>query len=198
MALHSTKISKLPSRGQPGDVFYTVDAKQTYWVCADGSLLCLNDLASGQANAVRTVGPQGEPGAIGPAGPQGLPGERGEKGTPGAEGSIGPKGDKGADGLSGATGKPGRDGRDSIVPGPAGPQGPKGDKGDKGERGDVLILGESELASEVKRLRKEILRQRAAFQAALAQEIEDRGHNTQLSRHMRLCCEAILKRIDLL
>lgn len=189
MALRSIKLSKLPSKGTPGDVFYTVDAKQTYWVCADGTLLCLNDLAAGTAAGVRTVGPQGETGSQGPQGQIGLTGQRGEKGTPGERGPIGPAGKPGADGHNGDRGKEG-------ARGPQGERGEKGDRGDKGDRGEqgprgeILYVGPEEMAAEIKKMRAEIVRQRAAILAGLIDRL-DGIKNAQVKRHLEIHLQSI-------
>src|ERR1039458_7290962 len=95
----------------PGDCYYCRDTKETWWVAADGSVICLNDLSLGISKSTRAYGPQGA------------------AGKNGADSNVpGPKGDKGAAGKNGA---------DSNVPGPKGERGEKGDaiKGEKGDRG---------------------------------------------------------------
>lgn len=189
MALHSVRLSKLPSKGTPGDVFYTVDAKQTYWVCTAGTLLCLNDLAAGTAAGVRTVGPQGETGLQGAQGPIGLTGPRGERGTNGAPGNLGPKGDKGSDGHNGDRGKPGERGPQGER-GEKGDKGDKGDRGERGERGEILYVGPAEMAAEIKKLRAEIVRQRAAILAGLIDRL-DGIKNAQVKRHLEIHLQSI-------
>ncbi len=171
MALRSIKLANLPSKGVPGDVFWTVDAKLTYWVCTDGTLICLNDLAAGAANGIRTVGAQGAQGETGAQGQIGLTGARGEKGTPGSDGATGPAGVDGKSitgpmGPRGETGAPGQ----SIV-GPAGATGATGAQGlmgAKGDRGDVLIPNDSELAAAIITLRQKQARIQAAVLESMA------------------------------
>lgn len=186
--LFSTKVSQLP-KARPGDAAFCTDTKQVFIAVADSSWLDLADLLSGAVPHVRQVGPQGERGDPGSKGDRGDRGERGEHGTPGKQGDTGSKGERGSDGLHGQTGKPGKDGKDSFVPGPCGGKGDKGDRGEPGPRGDVLIVGESELASAVKALRNELLQQRAKVLAALAQELED--SNTYPPGAERLCRMAL-------
>jgi hypothetical protein len=170
------KENRLPSKAQPGDVFYVSATKATYFTVADGTLLNLSDLLAGSVPHVRAVGPAGEKGdsiigATGAAGRDGrdgkdsnIPGPRGETGQPGQT-IIGPKGERGEPGRAG------RDGADSVVPGP------KGDKGDsiigpQGPRGDVLIPDDSELAAAVIALRQKL----ATVQAAFLQGMMDAGN----------------------
>ena len=169
--LLSTKASGLPSKGEPGDVYFVPDQKTFHLVIADGSLINLADLLSAAVPHVRQVGPAGErglQGAPGPAGPQGI---RGEKGTIGGKGEPGAKGEKGADGLPGPAGKDGRDGKASIVPGPPGPRGEKGDRGEKGEPGDITVVGDAELLAAVEKLRG----QKAAVLANIIEKLAAMG-----------------------
>ena len=168
--LISTKLTRLPSKGEAGSVYFTTDSKQVFLALGDGTLFDVADLLSG--NAVRVVGPQGEAGPRGATGVTGTPGPRGEKGTTGARGETGPQGQAGADGLPGVTGKPGADGKDSTVPGPQGPLGLKGPKGDKGDRGDVLYVGPAEIAAAAAELKA----QRAMLHARIDQAVQDAGH----------------------
>ncbi len=164
MAIHSMKNqSQLPSKANPGDVFYVMSnphAPFTYFSVADGSLICLNDLFSGAAAPVRVVGPAGEPGRDGQSvtGPAGRDGKDGRDGTDGQtirgpQGEPGPRGERGIEGHAGRDGRDAVDGKDGAV-GPAGPQGP---------RGDLTIIGDDELYAAVKQLRQEKARAKAAL-----------------------------------
>jgi len=117
---------KLPSKGTPGDGYYTTDGHCFYIAVADGTLLNLADVLSGAAASVRVVGPQGE---------RGLPGPKGDAvvGPPGKDGRDGARGETGAAGktpsrqeiaeiirslsaeLRGEKGEAGPPGRDGIV-----------------------------------------------------------------------------------
>jgi hypothetical protein len=59
--LYSTKSNRLPSKGDPGDVYFATDVKETFIVLGDGRLFSLPVLLSG-AHVVPAVGPKGEPG----------------------------------------------------------------------------------------------------------------------------------------
>src|SRR5579863_8028166 len=158
--LFSTKLHRLPSKATPGDVYFCTDSKDVLIAVGDGTLLNVADLLSGVVPHVRAVGPQGERGETGAVGPQGLPGERGEKGTCGEIGPVGPAGKPGANGHNGDRGKPGECGPQGVR-GETGPRGEKGDRGERGERGEILYVGSEEMAAEIKKLRAEIVRQRA-------------------------------------
>src|SRR5208337_3799877 len=90
----------------------------------------------------------------------------------------------GKDGLPGRDGADGRDG-ESI-------------KGDRGEQGDVVVIGETELAKEVIRLRIKLKEQHAAFLARLIEVIEaNRGPNSSSSaRILATHMEGIKKEIE--
>jgi|SRR5579859_1176444 len=177
MALLSAKSARLPSKGNPLDVFYCTDTKETYLVAGDGVLLNVRDILQGNV-PVRAVGPQGQPGRDGLRGDKG---DKGDKGEPGKDsivpGPKGVKGDSGSDGLPGLAGKDGRDGKDSIVPGPPGrpgekgERGEKGDRGEKGERGDLSVIGDAELLAAVEKLRA----QKAAVLANLTDRLAAMG-----------------------
>jgi len=115
--LFSTKTSGLPSRGNPGDVYFAVDTGTVYLALGDGTLFNVNDLMAG-GGVARVVGPRGEKGDPGPAGndsivpgPQGTAGRDGRDGAQGPPG-VGKQGDPGPQGKRGDDGKPGRDGKD--------------------------------------------------------------------------------------
>ena len=135
MALKNILTANLldPQRGRyvPGDCYYCRDTKETWWVAADGSLICLNDLSLGVSTTARAYGPQGPPGRDGAPstvpGPQGMPGRNGADGkdstVPGPQGPpgvavIGPRGERGEHGIPGKDGRdgqPGRDGKDADM-----------------------------------------------------------------------------------
>ena len=156
MALKNILTANLldPQRGRyvPGDCYYCRDTKETWWVAADGSLICLNDLSLGVSTTARAYGPQGPPGRDGAPstvpGPQGMPGRNGADGkdstVPGPQGPpgppgvsiVGPRGERGMNGRNGSDstvpgpqGPPGRDGAPSTVPGPQGLAGKDGRNG---------------------------------------------------------------------
>ena len=148
MALKNILTANLldPQRGRyvPGDCYYCRDTKETWWVAADGSLICLNDLSLGVSTTARAYGPQGPPGRDGAPstvpGPQGMPGRNGADGkdstVPGPQGPPGPPGVS-IVGPRGERGLNGRNGSDSTVPGPQGPPGVAviGPRGERGEHG---------------------------------------------------------------
>ena len=82
-------------------------------------------------------------------------------------------------------GKDGRDGVDgqSIV----GPQGPAG---------DVLYIGPEEVAAEVKKVRAELLRVRAAFVGRILQGIADNKADSYTQGHFRKHLQSILRDIE--
>jgi len=173
--LLSTKSTRLPSKGNPGDVFFVTDQKAFYIAIGDGTLINLADLLSGAVPHVRAVGPQGEAGPRGEKGDAGPQGPRGEKGTAGNDGQQGPVGPKGADGLPGPAGKDGKDGKDGA-PGPQGPQGLRGELGIMGPRGP---MGETHYVyvgpAEVEAAHKEILKNRARVLAVLIDKLQTLG-----------------------
>jgi len=136
--LFSSKTSGLPSRGNPGDVYFTVDTHAVYLALGDGTLFNVNDLMSGGGTA-RVVGPPGPQGPQGIPGPQGEPGERGPAGRDGRDGAIGPKGDRG----------------DSAPIAIETLRGPKGERGADGKDGDAGVAV-AELRNEVVTLRNEV------------------------------------------
>jgi collagen triple helix repeat protein len=150
--LHSTQLSKLPSKGTPGDCWFAIDAKQIFICIGDGRLVPLDGLLS--------------PNPSGPVGPQGQPGERGDTG------GQGPQGKPGVDGLNGRDGKDGHDGIDGT-PGQRGDKGDPGEKGEQGPPGSFVFIGNEELAEEVRKVRAEFLAHRARVHAAIEQAIED-------------------------
>ncbi len=184
--LISTKSNRLPSKGEPGDVFFATDTKETWIAIGDGRLFSLPVLLAGAA-VVPAVGPQGETGRgeKGETGAVGRDGKNGKDST--VPGPAGAKGDKGSDGLSitgraGANGKDGRDGMDSIVPGPKGERGERGERGEKGEPGDVTVVGDSELHEAVITLRKKL----ATVQASILQAMADNENSPKYVRdHVR-------------
>jgi hypothetical protein len=116
MALHTVKdTSRLPSKGNVGDVWYIMPRGPVYFVASDGSLLNLTDILRGETHPVRSVGPVGEKGAHGEKGEIGPVGRSGRDGAQGPRGDIGPSGPKGERGEPGRPGPAGRDGRDGIV-----------------------------------------------------------------------------------
>lgn len=195
--LLSTKSNRLPSKGEPGDVYYCTDQRVFYVAIADGSLLNFSDLLSGAVPAVRQVGPQGVQGSTGAPGPAGAAGPRGEKGTTGNDGPQGPMGPAGAAAHKGDPGKPGRDGRDGAqgpvgAPGPMGPAGPQGPKGD---RGDITVVGDAELQEAVIALRIKLKEQHAAFIARIVESIEGQKKGNRTSQHFAQLLEGILRDI---
>ncbi len=168
--LLSTKATRLPSKGEVGDVYFVTDQKTFYIAIADGSLINLADLLSGAVPHVREVGPQGVRGLQGAPGPAGPQGERGDKGTQGEKGEPGAKGDCGANGLPGSPGKTGHDGvrGETGVAGPQGLKGDKGERGEKGERGDLTVVEDSELAAAVATLRAQKARTLAVISEKIA------------------------------
>lgn len=158
-------LKTVPSKGNPGDVYFCTATNVSYIALGDGTLFQTDGLLS--MKPVPAVGPQGEPGPVGAVGPQGAPGINGAAGADsivaGPQGSVGPKGSNGTPGPAGRDGADGRDGKDGKDSTVAGPQGPQGIAGPQGPRGDVLIPNESELAAAVIELRQ----QRAKVQAAL-------------------------------
>lgn len=90
-------------------------------------------------------------------------------------------------GMNGVDGRDGRDGVDgqSIV-------------GPKGERGDVLVVGETELAKEVIKLRIKLKEQHATFLAHLIEGIEaNRGpHSSSIARILAMHLEGIKQEIE--
>ncbi len=186
--LFSTKLHRLPSKATPGDVYFCTDSKDLFLAVGDGSLLNVADLFSGAVPHVRTVGPQGEIGATGAPGPIGLTGQRGERGTDGSPGATGPAG---VDGKS-ITGPMGPRGERGLT-GPAGPQGLHGVPGPRGEQGpraEILYVGPEEMAAEIKKLRAEIVRQRAAILAGLIDRL-DGIKNAQVKRHLEIHLQSI-------
>jgi hypothetical protein len=186
---YTMKASKLPSRSEVGDLFFTSDTRESFVCVGDGRLVNLNGLLSCQP--ITEIGPQGERGLKGDAGergPQGVPGVQGE---PGKNGSVGPAGRNGANGLPGQTGKPGNDGAVGAQ-GPAGAKGelgPQGPKGDKGERGDVLIPNSDELSAAVIAYRQKHARAHAAILAEISK-------SSGLRPSTRLHVQRVLKNIQ--
>jgi hypothetical protein len=140
--LFSSKSSGLPSRGNPGDVYFTVDTGNVYLALGDGTLFNVNDLMAG-GGAARVVGPQGEAGPRGEAGPKGETGERGPAGRDGRQGPQGPKGETGADAPRPQV---------EAFRGPRGDQGPAGKDGDPGPEVAALNNKLDSLAATVKAL----------------------------------------------
>lgn len=173
---HSTKTSRLPSKGAPGDAYLATDTGQIYFAIADGTLLNLADLLSGASASVRTVGPKGETGLQGAPGALGPAGQRGEKGTPGEKGDQGPMGARGADGLPGATGKEGKPGPKGEK-GAGGNTGAQGPKGDKGEPGDVTFIGPKEAQQAVEKMRRRMRDYQARVQATIQERIAELGNH---------------------
>jgi hypothetical protein len=181
------KLSQLPSRGKSvGDVYHVTADKSTWLVVADFSLLNLSEFLSGAVPHVRCVGPAGERGERGVDGI----GINGKDGAPGHDSKIpGPPGERGRDGKS-IIGSCGPRGEPSRIPGPKGDRGEKGDTGatgPQGPRGDVLIIGESEQADALRKLRLK----EAKWQASWLMELE---RNTG-RRHagLRSAIESVLK-----
>jgi len=85
----------------------------------------------------------------------------------------------------GRDGAPGKDGESIIGP-----------KGDKGEHGDVLYIGPDEVAAEVKKVRAELLRLRAAFVGRIVQSIADHQGELGVYTYLRKHMEGILRDIE--
>jgi hypothetical protein len=167
--LLSVKANRLPSKAEPGDVYYVTDQRTFFIGIADGSLINLADLLSAAVPHVRQVGPPGERGL------RGAPGDSviGPAGRDGKDSTVpGPKGEKGDRGSAGI-GKDGRDGKDSVVPGPKGEKGDPGQsivgpKGDKGDRGDITVVGDAELLAAIETLKEQKARVQARIITTLA------------------------------
>ena len=194
MALLSTKSTKLPSRGTPLDIYYVTDTKETFLVAGDGVLLNVRDILKGTTDAVRAVGPQGQPGRDGGRGEVGAAGRRDCRAkTPPWLARRVRWGRRVRTVYRGLLGKMATDVMAAIVsvPGPQGPKGEKGDtgaKGDKGERGDVTVVGDSELLSAVETLRGE----KARMLAKLIGKISEMGDHP-VYRLAKLHLEEVLR-----
>ena len=64
---HSIKISRLPSLGTPGDVYFCVDTGELFLCIGDGRPWLLKDLLNPKPGK-EIVGPPGPPGPQGPPG----------------------------------------------------------------------------------------------------------------------------------
>jgi hypothetical protein len=186
MANKLFSVKQLPSKGNPGDVYFCTATKISYLALGDGTLFQTDSLLSMQP--VPAVGPRGEQGPVGPAGKDStVPGPQGPAGKDGATGAQGPIGPRGI----AVHGRDGKDGSDSTVPGPIGPQGPAGPQGPRGEPGrdgSILYPSESQLAA----ANQELLQQRARVQAALLIEI---ANAKNLSPSTRIHVQGVLKRV---
>lgn len=94
--LIATKLTRLPAKGQPGDVYFTTDTKEYLIAIGDGTLIPTYALFHPHSAAqwIGPRGPQGETGATGAAstipGPQGPQGANGDKGDRGDVLYVGP------------------------------------------------------------------------------------------------------------
>jgi hypothetical protein len=175
-AFHSTQLSKLPSKGTPGDAWFALDAKQIFICIGDGRLVPLDGLLSANPS--------------GPVGPQGAPGERGDSGA------SGPQGKAGIDGTNGRDGRDGVDGRNGS-PGPKGDKGERGEKGEQGPPGSFAFIGNAELAAEVLKVRAEYLAHKARFVSAMEQAAEDmQDIRPSMRALLKQHFEALRKRVE--
>lgn len=186
--LHSALTSRLPSKGNAGDVFYCTDTGNVYLAVADGTLLDMASLLNPTAAAL-AVGPKGEPGIAGAPGARGEKGEKGDKGEVGPEGKAGSQGRAGKDGHDGQRGKEGARGERGER-GSQGPQGIQGPQGEKGERGDVLYVGKLEIEAAAEKMRQE----RAWLRAKIAQLRDDNSRAKH--QHMKILKNFLLDEIE--
>ena len=187
-------VKRLPSKGEPGNLYFDNQEKSFHLALGDGTLLPVEGMLSPNPRGI--VGPQGERGERGATGPQGPAARDGKDGAdstvPGPQGPRGPKGSDGLPGPAGKNGADGKDGKDSTIAGPVGPQGPAGPQGPKG---DVLIPNDSELAAAVIQFRDQKARAHAAFLQAMLDVGKIKNRST--AKHIELFLNRVKKEAGL-